>query len=82
MSKITSIRLNDDIVADLDRLSVALDRPKSWLIEQAITDYVAEQAWQVQAISEALEAYQRGEEKLTPHDEVMDRIEARIRARH
>ncbi len=82
MSKVTSIRLNDDIAADLDRLSVALDRPKSWLIEQAITDYVAEQAWQVQAISEALEAYRRGEEKLTPHDEVMDRIEARIRARH
>ena len=81
MSKVTSIRLDDAVVADLERLAVALDRPKSWLIEQAIANYIEEQSWQVEAISEALEAYQRGEETLTPHDEVMDRIDARIRAR-
>lgn len=43
-----------------------MDRPKTWLIEQAVRHYVEEQSWQVQAIQEALEeldsGFQRGDE--------------------
>lgn len=81
MSKVTSVRLDDTVAADLDRLSTALDRPKSWLIEQAILQYIEEQSWQVEAIVDALNAYQSGQETLTPHDEVMARVEAKLRTR-
>jgi predicted transcriptional regulator len=50
MSKVTSIRLEDDLSSQLDALAVSLDRPRTWVIEQATRRYVTEQAWQVQAI--------------------------------
>lgn len=81
MSKVTSIRLSDDLVAKLDLLAASLDRPRSWLIEQAIIRYVDEEAWHVAAISEALAEYQRGKPALKPHAEVMEQLGEKIRAR-
>ena len=41
MSKVMAIRRDDSLVDKLERLSVALVCPQSWLIEQAIVSYVA-----------------------------------------
>ena len=57
MSRVTSVRLSEDLATQVDSLAAALARPKSWVIEQALTRYVAEEAWQVQAISEAMNEY-------------------------
>jgi len=81
MSKVTSIRLEDELSSQLDTLAVSLDRPRTWVIEQAIRRYVTEQAWQVQAIKEALDDYRSGHADLAPHEEVMERLESRIRAK-
>jgi predicted transcriptional regulator len=78
MSKVTSIRLSDELADRLAHLAAALDRPRSWLIEQAVARYVEQEAFEVAAISEALAAYRRGGASLHPHDEVMARIEAKI----
>ena len=79
MPKVTSIRLIDELAARLDQLAASLDRPWAWLIEQAIARYVDEEAWQVAAITEALAEYRTGGAALHPHDEVMGRLEAKIR---
>ena len=79
--KVTSVRLSDDLVARLDGLAAAMDRSRGWLIEQAIARYVDEEAWQVAAISEALSALRSGEETLTPHAEVMERLGEMVRAK-
>lgn len=81
MPKVTSIRLSDDLVTSLDQLAASLDRPRAWLIEQAIIRYVNEEAWQVAAISEALAEYQTGKPTLKPHGEVMEQLGEKIRAR-
>ena len=81
MSRVTSIRLDDELAGRLDQLAAALDRPRSWVIEQAIARYVEEEAWQVAAITEALEAYERGGATLLPHAQVMAELEAKIRAK-
>ncbi len=78
MTKVTSIRLDDALASKLDQLSVSLDRPRAWLIEQALTAYVEEQSWQVQAIGEALDSYRSGNGALTPHEQVMDRLASKI----
>jgi predicted transcriptional regulator len=44
--------LNDRITA----IASALDRPKSWMIEQAVRDFVAMQEWQLAAIDEGIGA--------------------------
>jgi predicted transcriptional regulator len=83
MTRITSVRLEDDVADKLDALAKATDRPKGWLIEQAIKTYIEEQAWQSQAIREALEDYRSGKANLFPHEQVMlemEEPEAEIKA--
>lgn len=41
---ITSVRLNEDIEKPLDELARKLDRSKSYLINQAVREFVARQA--------------------------------------
>jgi predicted transcriptional regulator len=49
-------QLNDQIAA----LAALLDRPKSWVIEQAIEDFMAVQSWQLAAIAEGIAAADAG----------------------
>jgi predicted transcriptional regulator len=81
VARVTSIRLNEELVGRLDQLADALDRPRSWLIEQAIARYLDEEAWQVAAISEAFHEYRTGGAKLTSHDQVMKELHEQIQAR-
>lgn len=41
---ITSVRLNEDVEKPLDELARKLDRSKSYLINQAVREFVARQA--------------------------------------
>ncbi len=79
MAKVTSVRLDDAMASKLDHLAASLDRSRAWLIEQAIASYVEEQSWQVQAISGALDAYRSGNAAVKPHEQVLERLEAKIR---
>jgi predicted transcriptional regulator len=61
---ITSVRLNDDIEKPLDSLAKKLDRSKSYLINQAVREFVARQSvddlrWE--ETLEAIESVNRGE---------------------
>ncbi len=81
MPKPTSIRLKDDLAEQLDKLAISVQRPKTWLIEEAVRSYVEEQSWQVAAIQQELADHRSGTGELAPHDVVMQRLEARIRAK-
>lgn len=81
MSKSTTVRLQEDLVDKLDRLAAALDRPRAWVIEQALSRYVEEEAWQVAAIQEASDQYRSGKAGVRTHEEVMQGLEERIRSR-
>ncbi len=75
MPKIIFIYLEDELAAKLDALAASMERPKSWVIEQAIINYVDEQSWQVEAVREALQDYRSGTAILVPHKQVMQEIE-------
>jgi len=63
-----SVRLPAEVTAQVTALAAALDRPKSWVIEQAVKDYVALQSWQIAAIDEGIAQADAG--KLVAHDDV------------
>ena len=65
-----SFRVVPEAAERLDRLSAATDRPRSWLLEQALDSYLETQAWQVEHIRQGLEEI-RGSEGV-PHEEVKD----------
>ena len=81
MSKTASARIDEQLSQQLDDLSDALNRPRAYIIEQAIRRYVHEEAWQVEKISKALDDYEQGRTELKSFDEVMDRIDANISAK-
>lgn len=61
---ITSVRLNDEVEAPLESLSKKFDRSKSYLINEAVREYIARQALEDERwleTQEALAAAERGE---------------------
>jgi len=63
-----SVRLSRLLNKELAQVAVALDRPKSWLIEQAINDYVELQKWQIAAVEEGIKQADAG--MGIPHEKV------------
>ena len=63
-----SVRLQSELNEQVTAIAAALDRPKSWIIEQALKDYVALQAWQLAAIDEGIKAADDG--RLVAHEDV------------
>jgi len=54
MPKVTSIRLPDELVDDIDRIARSLDRSRGWVIRQALTQYVQGQETDVGTMQAAI----------------------------
>jgi predicted transcriptional regulator len=65
-----SIRLQPELNEEVAKIAAALDRPKSWVVEQAVKDYVAAQQWQLAAIDEGLSAADAG--RFAKHEDVLE----------
>jgi predicted transcriptional regulator len=65
-----SVRLPEALNEQVTEVAAALDRPKSWVIEQAIRDYVAMQQWQLAAIDEGIRAADAGQ--VAVNEDVVD----------
>lgn len=50
-----SIRVPNDIAQRLAGLAGATERSKSYLVEQALEEYLAHQEWQVKAIQQGIQ---------------------------
>jgi predicted transcriptional regulator len=70
MSKSLSvrIRLPPELNKQVADIAAALDRPKSWVIEQAVREFVAVQAWRLEAIDEGIRDADAG--PVVAHDDV------------
>ncbi len=69
-----SFRVSEATVAQLDELAAAMDRPRSWLLERALENYLDVQQWQIAQIMQSKQELQEG--KGIPHDEVVAWLES------
>ena len=74
-----SIRTDSEKLAQLDKIGHELDRSRDALVNQAIDDFLLQQAIILEKIKQGLESADRGE--LIPHQEVFDRLKSRIQQR-
>ena len=51
-----SFRIRRETADRIDRLAEATDRSRSWLLEQAVENYLNTQSWQIERIEEGMEA--------------------------
>ncbi len=72
MSQTVSIRLDEEVLSSLDRLSKITDRSRAWLMGHAVEQYVQHEAWQAEAIKKTLSKLQNGEAKFATHDSVTE----------
>jgi predicted transcriptional regulator len=72
MGQTISVRLEDDILKQLDMMAKTSDRSRSWLMAQAIKQYVEHEAWQVEAIQKSLAALETGKAKFALHADVAE----------
>jgi predicted transcriptional regulator len=63
-----SVRLQPELNEQVSAIAQALHRPKSWVIEQALKEFVAVQTWQLAVIDEGIRAADAG--RVVEHDEV------------
>lgn len=56
-----SIRTSEDLVGQLDAMAEATGRTRSFLINEALREYIAREAWQVAEIRKALKEADAGD---------------------
>jgi predicted transcriptional regulator len=77
--KTISFRAVVEKIDALDSLAAAQDRPRSYLINEAITNYIELHAYQEALVRKGLEEMRKG--RVMSHDEVVQRIQKTGRAR-
>jgi len=71
----TSVRLDDETLERIGRIAEAMDRPRAWLMSEAIRQYVAREEWAAYEIEKAVDAADQG--KLVEHSEVKAKWETK-----
>ncbi|VAW44153.1 hypothetical protein MNBD_GAMMA02-1002 [hydrothermal vent metagenome] len=76
MNKTVSIRLEEKLMLDLDKLSKTTERSKAWLMAKAVEQYVENQSWQVGSIEKTLQKIKSGDAKFASHESVTQWLES------
>lgn len=75
MASIT-IRTDPNIANQIATLAQAMERSRNWVIEEALRQYIANQAWQIEGIKAAQAALASGEG--VPMDQAMQELDTLI----
>lgn len=78
--KTISFRADADKIEALDSLAAAQDRTRSYLINEAIANYVELHEYQDALVRQGLDDVPKG--RLLSHDEVVKRIRNKMARRH
>ena len=70
--KVTTVRLEEDVLKRLDGIAEAMNRPRNWVIQQAVNQYLEYEAWFVEQVKAGLREVEEG--KVAAHDKVVARF--------
>lgn len=77
--RVITAKLPDDLVLLLDEVACRIDRSKSWIVRQAVAEWLAEEQRRHELTLEALKSVDEG--RTIPHEEVLAMVEQRKRER-
>lgn len=73
--KATSVRLDDETLTRIGQMAKAMDRPRAWLMAEAIKQYVAREEWFIREVEKGIKAADEG--RLIDHVDVKAKWEAK-----
>lgn len=77
--RVVTAKLPDDLVSQMDEVADRIDRSKSWIVRQAISQWLAEEQRRHELTIEALNDVDGG--RTIQHEEVLAMVEQRKRER-
>ncbi|HEX5258608.1 MAG TPA: ribbon-helix-helix protein, CopG family [Sphingomicrobium sp.] len=77
--RVVTTKLPDDLVSRLDEIADRIDRSKSWIVREAVSEWLAEEQRRYELTLEALADVDAG--RTIPHEEVLVMVERRKRER-
>lgn len=73
--KATSVRLDDKTLKRVGQMAEAMDRPRAWLMAEAIKQYVEREEWFIREVEKGVKAADEG--RLVDHADVKAKWEAK-----
>ena len=70
-----TVRVAKDMIADVDALAAVMDRSRNYVVVQALEQYLAANAWQIERIADGIAAAREG--RVLPADNVFADIASR-----
>ena len=77
--RVVTAKLPDGLASKMDEVADRIDRSKSWIVRQAVAEWLAEEQRRHELTLEALRDVDEG--RTIPHEEVLARVEQRKRER-
>ena len=77
--RVVTANLPDDLVSRMDEVADRIDRSKSWIVRQAVAEWLAEEQRRFDLTLEALKDVDEG--RTISHEEVLAMVEQRKRER-
>jgi predicted transcriptional regulator len=66
--KATSVRLDDETLLRIGQMAEAMDRPRAWLMAEAIKQYVVNEEWFIREVEKGVQAANKG--RLIDHADI------------
>lgn len=77
VGRVITAKLPDDLVSRMDEVAGRIDRSKSWIVRQAVTEWLAEEQRRYELTLEALKDVDEG--RMISHDDLKEWAEQRKR---
>ncbi|MGV8125442.1 MAG: CopG family ribbon-helix-helix protein [Candidatus Xenobiia bacterium LiM19] len=76
MKNVMTVRVDAEVIKRLEKMARATARTKSFLVADAIEEYLSINEWQIEAIEKGILQAEKG--ALIPHEEVRKKWEAKL----
>ena len=73
-----TVRMSEETKARINNLALSINRPKSYILDQAIHEYLNVNEWQVAGIKKAVQRADSPNAKWTSHENVKAAWEAKL----
>ena len=75
MQPVTTVRLDPEIREQLDKMAGQIDRPRAWIIKEAVAQYLEREAWYLAEVQKGIDDMEAGRE--ISHEEMGARLRAK-----
>ena len=75
MQSATTVRLDPKTRKQLDKMAKLMDRPRAWIIKEAVAQYLERETWYLAEVQKGMDDLEASRE--ISHDEVATRLKAK-----